>query len=534
MGRRQARRKKRRAEREQCIPRLDTLIIDQANFDGSWRRTQAFMSHERQGRNGGSADIVCGCDPSPRTIWRTCLNYYLEMNPARPLVPTDNPDDHNRPSRKSNKKSSQTPQLDQPAPVEYGRVFFFVHRSLPRDLWHVEYHDGPNQDMAATLFLQTQQGQIAIHSVYNVNQPAKYGRPKRHIDVERLVADTTSHGLNIVVGDFNLHRYLWGGRLFKWSNHTPAAKTLEDEMITKAKMALLTKQGTITCTRGIGDDHSTASCIDLTFVSSSLHPKVKDWGVFQDNPWKLSDYRPIRIVLDMSCVRDDSRVLIRNRLNRHAFLEAVEMGLHCLNDMALDSRQDLDAFGSTLIQIIYESIQSHTETSEPDPPELPFPDLHPNREEFEMDLVLTKLMITTMIQKLPSKKACGEDEIPNEALKLCRKLVAPYIAELFNTCIRLSYHVTAFRKAITVMLAKAALLSCLGKLFERFLAQRLKKLALDHKLLPEAQYGAPGRLTTDALKAMLAVVRKAWAWKSKGGISQFLPLQTLADHGVAT
>lgn len=62
MGRRQARRKERQVERARCVPRLD-MIIDQANFDGSWRRTQALMSHQRQGRNGGSADIICGCDP---------------------------------------------------------------------------------------------------------------------------------------------------------------------------------------------------------------------------------------------------------------------------------------------------------------------------------------------------------------------------------------------------------------------------------------------------------------------------------------
>ncbi|KAG5761415.1 hypothetical protein H9Q72_010469 [Fusarium xylarioides] len=568
-------------------------------------------------------------------------------------------------------KSSQAPE--QPEPVEYGRVFFFIHRSIPRHLWHVEYHSSANQDMAATLFLQTQQGQIAIHNVYNVNQPAKEGRPKRHIDVKDLVRDTTRDELNIVVGDFNLHRYLWGGSLYKSTNHTAAAKTLEDEMIIKAKMALLTKQGTVTCTKGSGDGHPSASCIDLTFISRALLPQVKHWGVFQENPWKPSDHRPIRTVLDMRCDRDDSRILLWNRVNSRAFLESVAMGLRQLDDMPLVSCQDADAFASALIQIIYESIQKHvdsclanpppqqqlldprlrnilsteclstpagpdirlddhakhmqhhdqnvyrknigtkalwvatsigkaqcqprnvinmpalvhngntsaseeekqkclrhftwTATSDCAPSEVPFLDLSPDREELEMDLVLTELLIIAMIQKLPSKKACGEDKVPNEALKLCRTLVAPYIAKLFNACIRLGYHAAAFRKAITVMLPKAAkpshnhpnswrpiaLLSCLGKLFERFLAQCLKKLALDHKLLPETQYGAPGRSTTDALKAMLGVVRKAWAWKPKGRISQLyasmvaldisgayncvdrtLLLQTLADRGVAT
>ncbi|KAF5693085.1 hypothetical protein FDENT_2307 [Fusarium denticulatum] len=180
--------------------------------------------------------------------------------------------------------------------------------------------------MAATLFLQTQQGQIAIHNVYNVNQPAKDDRPKRHIDVKELVKDTTR-----------------------------AAKTLEDEMIIKAKMALLTKPGTVTCTRGGGNDHSTASCIDLTFISRALLPQVKHWGVFQDNPWKPSDHRPIRTVLDMRCGRDDSRILLWNRVNSRAFLEAVAMGLCQLDGMPVVSRQDVDAFASALIQIIYES-----------------------------------------------------------------------------------------------------------------------------------------------------------------------------------
>jgi hypothetical protein len=675
MGRRQARRKKRRAERERCVPRLDSLIIDQANFATSWRRTQVFMAYEQQGRNGGSADIICGCDPSPRTIWRNPPGYRLDMNPARPLLQTDNPDDPSR--RKGNvnkdKNSSQVPEQEQPAPVEFSRVFFFIHRSIPREYWHVVYHDGPNQDMAATLYLQTQDGEVAIHSVYNVNQPAKDGQLKRHIDVELLVERTTATGRDIVVGDFNLHRLTWGGPLFKWSNHTPAAKVLEHEMMTKAKMVLLTKQGTITCTRGKSNDHSTASCIDLTFISRALHPNVKHWGVFRDNPWELSDHHPIRTVLDMTSYRDESKILLWNRANIECFLKAVEEGLHDLDGMAVDSDQDLDAFASILIQVIYESAQENvpsrlanppprqqpldprmrnilstdclstpggpdiqldnrikplhsnsrgayrehiegqalwvatsmgksqsqprnvmnmsplvhggttfaseedkqkcirdfiwTNTSECDASELPFPYLSPDREELEMDRVLTELEIMMMIQKLPSKKACGEDKVPNEALKLCRKLAAPYITKLFNVCIRLGRHAADFRKAITVMLPKAgkstynvpnswrpiALLSCLGKLFERVLAQRLKKLALDHNLLPETQYGAPGRSTTDALKAMLGVVRKAWAWKPRGNKSQkyvslmaldisgayncvdrIILLQTLADYRVPT
>ncbi|RBQ75941.1 hypothetical protein FVER14953_13132 [Fusarium verticillioides] len=139
-----------------------------------------------------------------------------------------------------------------------------------------------------------------------------------------------------------------------------------------------------------------------------------------------------------------------------------------------------------------------TAMSDRAPSEVPFPDLSPDREELAMDLVLTELLIIAKIQKLPSKKACGEDKVPNEALKLCRTLVSLHIAKPFNACIRLGYHAAAFRKAITVILPKAAkptnnhpnswrpiaLLSCLGKLLKRFLAQCLKKLALNTGFFP--------------------------------------------------
>jgi predicted membrane protein len=53
-------------------------------------------------------------------------------------------------------------------------------------------------------------------------------------------------------------------------------------------------------------------------------------------------------------------------------------------------------------------------------------------------------------------------------------------------------------------------------MLEKIMANRLKRLAIDHNLLPEKQYTAPGRNTTQALECMIAAVYRGWClspWK---------------------
>lgn len=140
-------------------------------------------------------------------------------------VETDNPDDPNRERKKpdknakTNKKGKEkVDEKDDKQPVQFSRVFFLVHKSIPRDRWNVVYHEGPNKDMATTLHLTTPDGEIAIHSVYNTHQPGK------EIDIELLAARTTLGERNIVMGDFNLHNLLWSGPLlFNPTRELPAA-----------------------------------------------------------------------------------------------------------------------------------------------------------------------------------------------------------------------------------------------------------------------------------------------------------------------
>ncbi|TXC06456.1 hypothetical protein FocTR4_00010719 [Fusarium oxysporum f. sp. cubense] len=170
-----------------------------------------------------------------------------------------------------------------------------------------------------------------------------------------------------------------------------------------------------------------------------------------------------------------------------------------------------------------------TRTSDLDhPEEIPFPTLKLNRplRRF-IERNVTPKEIEISISRLHPRKASGHDQICNEQLKMGKKELAPLIAALFNACLELKYFPRAFRTAITVMLPKSgkdsyetvnswrpiALLSCLGKLFERILADRLKKFVIDHDLLPETQYGAPGKSTTHTIQSIIGVIHKAWSRK---------------------
>lgn len=132
--------------------------------------------------------------------------------------------------------------------------------------------------------------------------------------------------------------------------------------------------------------------------------------------------------------------------------------------------------------------------------------------------------VSRLLGKLPSKKSAGLDGVANEALKMCRAVLYPYLHHGFEACLILSYHPTAFKDAATVMLRKAgkksydvpkswrpiALLPVVGKVLEKIIANRLKALVVEHNLLPNTQFGVPGKCTTKALQFLLNPIYTAW------------------------
>lgn len=168
-----------------------------------------------------------------------------------------------------------------------------------------------------------------------------------------------------------------------------------------------------------------------------------------------------------------------------------------------------------------------SETSDTFAPELQFPKWDPDIPRLSMRQTITEDEVDKYIRGLPSGKAAGNDMIGNEAIKLAREQLVPFITRFFSACFEFSIIPPMFRLAITVVLPKAgkdsyntpkswrpiALLPAFGKLLERIAADRLKEAATSHTLLPTTQYGAPGMSTTDAVQDILKVVYEAWSGK---------------------
>lgn len=106
----------------------------------------------------------------------------------------------------------------------------------------------------------------------------------------------------------------------------------------------------------------------------------------------------------------------------------------------------------------------------------------------------------------------------------------PYLVHLFDACMKRSFHPECYKHSFTVMLPKegkddyalpkswrpVALLSGLGKVLERLVADQLKEVAISRGLIPKRQYGFAGRSTTKALQYLTNLVINGWCAEVPG------------------
>lgn len=102
-----------------------------------------------------------------------------------------------------------------------------------------------------------------------------------------------------------------------------------------------------------------------------------------------------------------------------------------------------------------------------------------------------------LINKLPKRKAPGEDSITNTALKNYPTKVLLFLTKIINGCLRTGYFPDSWKRAIIIAIPKPgkdlklpsnhrpiALLSSLSKLYERIILHELKN-AIGHKIRQE-------------------------------------------------
>lgn len=119
---------------------------------------------------------------------------------------------------------------------------------------------------------------------------------------------------------------------------------------------------------------------------------------------------------------------------------------------------------------------------------------HPDITAHEVDEVL---------KKIPSGRATGNNEIPNEILKLAKPLLLPHLVTVFNECLKHGYFPRKWRTATTAILRKndkedysepgayrpIALLSCLGKILETLLTRRMAHWAETNHVIAHGHMG---------------------------------------------
>lgn len=129
------------------------------------------------------------------------------------------------------------------------------------------------------------------------------------------------------------------------------------------------------------------------------------------------------------------------------------------------------------------------------------------------------------INKLPTRKAKGEDDISNELIKIALPAIEDELCSLFNSCFKLGFFPKTWRNAITIIIRKngkddysnpnayrpIALLSCLGKILEKIIMSRITFWAESKNLIaPGHMGGRRNHSTDDALLILTTWIKGRW------------------------
>lgn len=133
--------------------------------------------------------------------------------------------------------------------------------------------------------------------------------------------------------------------------------------------------------------------------------------------------------------------------------------------------------------------------------------------------------VETIITSLPTKKAKGPDEVPNELLKLAKSPLSPILANLFNFFLKNSFYPPQWKTAITAIIRKhgkedysepgayrpIALLSCISKVFESLLTRRIAHWAETNKIIAEGHTGGRRQHSSEDAFIMLTTwIKSKW------------------------
>jgi exonuclease III len=176
------------------------------------------------------------------------------------------------------------------------RVCFFVNKRIDPNNWRFTEHTRDLSTLEITTRAPTTAGaaetKIYIHNVYN--PPRSSDHRTSCLPHLRRALSAHQNEEQIILGDFNLHHELWGGRTVR--ERDPESDDLIN-IIEEYQLGSLLPADTVTY-----DDQNAQSCIDLCYGTQDLVDRVVKCGVDQGMDHN-SDHLPITTILDLRTIQ---------------------------------------------------------------------------------------------------------------------------------------------------------------------------------------------------------------------------------------
>uniref|UniRef100_A0A2M4CV42 Putative reverse transcriptase n=1 Tax=Anopheles darlingi TaxID=43151 RepID=A0A2M4CV42_ANODA len=155
-----------------------------------------------------------------------------------------------------------------------------------------------------------------------------------------------------------------------------------------------------------------------------------------------------------------------------------------------------------------------------------------SQESLPPTLLIKPIEITNIIKKLKTKKSTGLDNINNKSIKNLPNKAIIQITHIFNACLNLGYFPNAWKHTKIVPIPKPgkdhslpqnyrpiSLLSCLGKIFEKTIANRINEHTSNNHIIQPTQFGFQKSLsTTHQLHRLTSNIRSNLKNKKSTGL----------------
>lgn len=140
--------------------------------------------------------------------------------------------------------------------------------------------------------------------------------------------------------------------------------------------------------------------------------------------------------------------------------------------------------------------------------------------------------VADLLKSCTKKRSCGFDNIRNILIINSPKIATHYLTFMFNSCLKLHYFPTLWKRARVIPILKSgkpsnlissyrpiSLLSCTGKIFEKIIRDKIQYIITEKNIIPNQQFGFRSQHSTShQVKRICKHVQKGFERKESTGL----------------